>query len=145
MQNLLFQILVIVIAVDLFALGVLVVFLLNARINLRRQVANTRYHVTVMELAKQSESSQVAAEALSIPVDQFVNYCQENWIELPEARLERIELQKERKHAEQKRIMDEEVAWRAEQERLADERNRTQEEAARKRRERLKKFGFRES
>ena len=44
--------------------------------------------------------------------------------------------------AEQKRILDEEAAWRAEQERLADERRAAKEEGARQRHDRLRRFGF---
>lgn len=145
MQSLLYQILVIVIALDVFALGVLVVFLINARINVGRKITANQYHMDVLETAQKVETSQLAAETLSMPVEQFVNYCQDKGIELPEARVERIQRQKERKQAEQQRIMDEELAWRNEQEKLAEERNRTQEEAVRKRRERLRKFGFPES
>ena len=143
MQRLLLNILMAIIALDVLALGVLVLFLYNARINLRRHIMTRRRHFRTIDASNAVPTSREAAELLGIPLNDFTDYCGVHGIELPEERIERIEKERIAKEEEQQRILAEEAAWRAEQEQLAEERRRAKEEEARRRRERLKKFGFR--
>jgi len=138
-----YKVLMIILAVDLFAVGVLLIFLFNARMNLRRQITEQRFYAKAFSLALQLDSSDTAAEMMGISRDDFVAFCKHKRIEIPEDRNERLERERKEQEEQQKRIMAEEAAWRAEQERLMEERRKSQEEDARKRKERLKKFGFR--
>ena len=132
-----------IVALNLFALAVLVIFFWNARINLKRQIDNRRFLINVLNTAKNSKSSTEASELLNISLDEYVSFCQLKGIDTPEQRkAKKDEIQRKKDEAE-RRIMEEEAAWHAQQEKLEEERRRAIEEDARKRKDRLKKFGFR--
>ena len=143
MNVILFKILMWIIAFNLFALGVLVIFLINARLNLKRDIIRKKFFFDAYRLATSVNSSEEAAKRLKITREEFIAFCKLRNIETPEEIKERLETEKKQKEEEQKRILDEESAWRTEQERIREERRKEQEEDARKRKERLKKFGFR--
>ena len=142
MYSLLLDIFWLVILLDLFALAVVVVFFINARINLQRQIINQRFFVKAVKAAKTAESSIAAAEMLNIDSDEFTKYCEMKSIDIPEVRTEKKERVERVKREEEQKILQEEAKWRAEQEKLLEERRKEQEESARKRKENLKKFGF---
>ena len=132
-----------VVVLNLFALAILVIFLWNARINLQRQIDDKRFLIRALNAASNSKSSTAAAEMMNISVDEFVSYCQMKGIDTPEQREEKKEKIKKIKEEAENKIMEEEAAWRAAQEKLEEERHKSIEEEALKRKERLKKFGFR--
>ncbi len=136
------QILFWVLALDLFTLGVMLLFMVNARVNLRREITEQRIYFNAMALASMMTTCEEAAERMHISTNDFKSLCELKNIELPEVRLERIKQEKEADEAEKQRIMAEEAAWRAEQERIMEERRKAAEEDARTRKERLRKFGF---
>ncbi|MCD6309027.1 MAG: hypothetical protein J7M24_08545 [Candidatus Latescibacteria bacterium] len=137
-----YKVLMVVIAVDLFAVGVLLIFLFNSRMNLKRQIIEQRFYIRAYYLATTLDSSDTAAEMMGIPREVFLTFCKNRNIEIPEDRIERLEQERLEQEQQEQRIMAEEAAWRAEQERLMEERRKSQEEEARKRMEKLKKFGF---
>ena len=143
MNVILFKILMWVIAFNLFALGVLVIFLINARLNLKRDIIRKKFYFDAYRLATSANSSEEAAEKLNITCEEFISFCKLRDIETPEEIRERLEAERKQEEEEQQRILDEEAAWRAEQERIIEERRKAQEEDDRQRKERLKKFGFR--
>ena len=128
---------------DLFAVLVLVLVLINARINLYRQIESIRSYYRVFEVTRSAKTSYEAAELLGMDVDDYVSFCRMRRIETPEERVEKAERIERDREAQEQRILNEEAAWRAEQEHILEERRKSQEEEARKRKERLKKFGFR--
>ena len=132
-----------IIAFDIFAIGVLVLFLINARINLKNEIINKQFYVKTLLFAENSPSSAKAAEKLNVSVKEFTDFCKKRNIELPEERNERTEAENKKKEEEQIKLLEEEAAWRAEQERITEERRKDQEEETRQRKERLNKFGFR--
>ncbi len=132
-----------IIAFDIFAIGVLVLFLINARINLKNEIVNKQVYVKTILFAGNSPSSEKAAENLNVSVEEFTDFCKKRNIELPEERNERIETENKKKEEEQIRLLEEEASWRAEQELITEERRKAQEEETRQRKERLNKFGFR--
>lgn len=138
----LYKLLLIILAVDVVLATVYVVFLVNARINLKRQFIIERFSVRAIKTAQKSESTEQAAEDLNMTVEEFEEFCRVNRIETPEVRKERIEAAEKRKKEEMRKILEEEATWRAEQERIAETRRLEQEEDARKRKQRLKKFGI---
>ena len=142
MNVILFKILMWIIAFNLFALGVLVIFLINARLNLKRDIIRKKFFFDAYNMATSATSSYEAAEKLGITREEFISFCKLRGIETPEEIKERLEAERKQEEEEKQRIFDEEAAWRAEQERIIEERRKAQEEDARKRKERLKKFGF---
>jgi hypothetical protein len=141
-QELLTKFLLLVVAAIFLLTGVLVVFLVNARFNLKRKLQERQRILHILSTAQNMESTEKAAELLGMNLEDFTDFCRRMNIELPEARLARIETQKRKKDEELKRIMDEETAWRIEQEKLNEERLREKELEAKKRRDRLRKFGI---
>ena len=142
MYSILLDIFWIVILVDLFVLAVMIVFFINARINLHRQIVNTRFFLRVLNASKVAPTSLKAAEMLNIDLDEFNSYCQMKGIESPEKRIEKKDKIDRKKREEEQRIVDEEAAWRAEQEKALEKKRQEQEKASQERKERLKKFGF---
>ncbi len=142
MYDLLADILWTFLLIDLFALGLLLILFINARVNLNRQLNRTRYFFNVLNISRASQTSYAAAEHLGISIDEYTDYCRKKGIETPEERIEKQKRIDDEKQKQEQRILDEEAAWRAEQERLMEERRRSQEEESRERRNRLKKFGF---
>jgi len=142
MQLLLNKFLLIIIAIDVFAFGLLIIFLINTRINILRKVNRARLFIRILEISKSANSSEEAAQVLGITRENFIQYSEERNIESPEIRIKREEKNEKMKEYEEKRIMDEEARWRAEQEKTSAERKHILEEQARKRKERLGKFGF---
>ena len=132
----------IVLIVDLFAIGVLLVFLINTRINASRQAANTYFFISVLKTARKASSSDDAAQLLNIGRDDFISYCELKGIETPEQRKEKKEEQDRMKQEHAIKIQEDEELWRTEQEKKLEQRRIEQEEAIQKRKERLKKFGF---
>ena len=143
MNVILFKILMWIIAFNLFALGVLVIFLINARLNLKRDIIRKKYYFDAYKIAISATSSDKAADKLGITREEFIAFCKLRNIETPEELQERLETERKQEEEEKQRILGEEAAWRAEQERIKEERRKAQEEDARIRKERLKKFGFR--
>jgi len=142
MQLLLNKFLLIIIAIDVFAFGLLIIFLINTRINILRKVNRARLFIRILEISKSANSSEEAAQVLGITRENFIQYSEERNIESPEIRIKREEKNEKMKEDEEKRIMDEEARWRAEQEKTSAERKHILEEQARKRKDRLSKFGF---
>ena len=132
-----------IILFNLFALAVLIIFIWNARINLQRQINNRRFFINILNTAKNTKSSVEAAELLNISLDEYVSYCQIKSIDTPEERKEKKEEIQKKKEEQELKMMEEEAAWRAEQEKREDDRRKSIEEKANKRKEKLKKFGFR--
>ncbi len=139
----LMKILMWALALDLLAVGVLILFLLNARANMKREIIEQRFFAKAYYYAMHLESSEAAAEILNVSGDDFREFCKLKNIELPEDRIERKDRETREKEEQRQRILAEEAAWRAEQERAQEEQRKAQEDEARARKERLKKFGFR--
>lgn len=142
MQEILNKILVVSIAIDIFAAGALVLFLINFRLNIRRRLAEREFALLMLTSIQKSDTIEQVARIMGMPVSEITEYCQERGIETPEARTARIEDVKRRQDDENRRIIEEEAAWRAEQERINQERNREREQEAKRRKERLRKFGI---
>ncbi len=140
-QHYLSRILVIVVALNVFALGVLLVFLVNFRINIRRRVLEREFALRLLVAVQKSASTEEVARHTGLPVSDVSEYCRVRGIETPEERTSRLELIRQRKEEEARRIMEEEALWRSEQERITAERQREKEQEAKRRRERMKKFG----
>jgi len=132
-----------IVAFNLFALSILVIFFWNARINIKRQINNKRFLINILKTAKNSKSSAEAAELMNISLDEYVSFCQMKGIDTPEERKSKNDEIKKRKDEAERKIFEEEAAWRAEQEKMDEERRKSLEEDTRKRKDRLKKFGFR--
>jgi galactokinase len=142
LQMYLNKILIIIIATDIFALGILAVFLFNHRVNIRRKAQAREFSLRMLAALQNSETvSQVAAH-MGLEVTDVMQYCQAHGLETPEERKSRLEAIKKRKEDETRKIMEEEQAWRQEQEHIAEERQREKDVTAKIRRERLKKFGI---
>jgi len=142
LQDVLNRILTIVIAVDVFALGVLVVFIINFRINLRRRIAEREFAMLLISAVQKSETTEQVSRTLNINVSEITNFCIARGIELPEARIARLEAVKRQTEEENRRIMEEEANWRAEQEHIKEALQREKEADLKKRKERLRKFGI---
>jgi hypothetical protein len=143
MTGMLYRVLVWIIALNIFSLGVLIAFLINARINLKRDIKQKARFYKFITLARTAKSSETAAQQVGISVEEFTLFCEHNGIETPEHREARIKKEQDQEEAERQRILAEEAAWRSEQERILEERRQAQEEESRTRKERLRKFGFR--
>ncbi|HUT62765.1 MAG TPA: hypothetical protein VMZ04_02295 [Anaerolineae bacterium] len=142
MDLMLNKIFITIIAIDFFALGVLLIFLINARMNLKREIAEKKVYFKALTVVQTARSSEEAAKEMKISPNEFILYCEEKNIEIPEKRKERLDKIKKTQEEDQQRIMEEEAAWRAEQEQIAEERRKAKEEEARKRQERFRKFRF---
>ncbi len=142
MYHLLFNILIAVIAINVFALGALALLLVNARIVLRRNLIKRHMHFRTVDVSLTATTSFQAAEILGIEEESYRAYCEEHQIELPEDRIARKQAEERKLQVEKDRILAEEASWRAEQEKNDEERRRSQEVEARSRVERLKRFGF---
>ena len=126
LETVLLKVLFIVVAVNLFALGVLVVFLINARVNLKRNIKEQQFLLNILKAVRYGSSTEEASKKLGITVEEFEEFCAKRMLETPDQRKERIALQEERKENETKRILAEEAEWRAEQERVKEERRKIQ-------------------
>lgn len=142
MSSFMYKILIWIVAADTAALGILVLFLINARINLKRSLKIKGFYYRAMHMAQIEKSSDVAAERLNISREDFEAFCHANNMETPEERESRIDRDRKNEEAERQRILNEEAEWRAEQERIIEERRSAQEDESKRRKERLKKFGF---
>ena len=142
MQEILNKLLTTVIAIDLFAVGILILFLLNFRLNIRRRVADREFSLLLLSSIQNSETTEQVSKIMNMPASEITLYCRERGIEVPETRTARVAEIVNRQNAETRRIMEEEAAWRAEQERINQERNEEREMEAKRRKERLRKFGL---
>lgn len=142
MIDFLYNILWMILMVNLAAMGVLIIFFFNARYNLRRQIIYKNYYIKVVKAAYSAESSEKAAAMLRMNVETFKNFCKQKGLDTPEVRKEKQEKIENKRKDEDERVRLEEEEWRAEQERIIQERVRLQEEDMKKRKERLKKFGM---
>lgn len=142
LQECLNRILIIVLAFDVVALGILVVFLFNHRVNIQRKAREREFSLKMLAALQQSDTVAETAAHLGIEVSDVVQYCHSLDLETPEERKARLDSIRQRKEEETRKIMEEETAWREEQERIAEERQRDKEQNSAKRRERLKKFGI---
>lgn len=136
MYYILLDIFWLVVLLDLFALTVMVVFFINARINLQRQIINQRLFVSAVKAAKTTESSVAAAKMMNIDPGEFTTYCEKKGIDTPEVRIEKKEKAERMKREEEQIILQEEANKRAEQEKLLEQHHKEQEDA-RKRKKRL--------
>ena len=91
MYSILLDIFWVIILIDILALAIMVVFFINARINLHRQIVNTRFFLRALNASKAAYTSLEAAELLNIDLDEFTTYCQMKGIESPEKRIEKKE------------------------------------------------------
>lgn len=142
LQDYLNRILVYVVALNVFALGVFLVFLVNFRINIRRRIGEREFALRMLMAIQRSVSTEEVSRQIGIQVADIIDYCKDRGIETPEERFARLEMIRKRKEDENRRILEEEALWRAEQERITADRQREKEMDAKKRRERLKKFGI---
>jgi hypothetical protein len=142
MYSLLFDIFWVILLINVFGFAIMAVFFINARMNLRRQVKNTRYFMRAFEYSKTAESSLEAAEMMNVSLDEFIDFCTMKGIERPEKRIEARDRMDKAKRDEEERILAEEAAWRSEQEKVLEEKRKDHEKAAQERKKRLKKFGF---
>ncbi len=142
LQNILNRLLFIVIAADLLALGLLLVFIWNFRVTVKRRIAERRFATNMLTAVQKSETTDQVARLMNVPPQEVIDYCTERNIELPETRIARLADAQRQKDEENQRIMEEEAAWRAEQERLSDARLREKEVELKMRKERLRKFGI---
>ena len=142
LQHYLVKILIFLIALDLVIAGVMVIFMINIRIILKKRFMERRFEIRAMKAAQKSTTSKEAAKQLGIPIEEFTSFCTSKNIMLPEERTRRKEEAERRKQEDMRRIMEEEAAWRAEQDRIAEERRKEKEEETKRRKERLKKFGI---
>ena len=138
----LIKVLLAVIAGIFFLSGILVLYMVNSRINLKRKLQERQRVLRIMTIAQNMESTEKAAEAVGMKVEDFVLFCKRMSVELPEARIARLESLRIKKEEELNRIMEEEAAWRIEQEKINEERRLEKELEAKKRRDRLRKFGI---
>ncbi len=132
-----------IVVLNLFALAVLVIFFCNARINLKRQIDNKRFLIKFLNSAKNSKTTAEAAVFMGISLDDYLSFCKERGIDTPDQRRELIEKVQKKKADDERKIREEEATWRAEQDTLNEDRRKAIEEETQKRKERLKKFGFR--
>ena len=73
-----------VILIDLFTLAVLVLFLINARINMTRAISGARFYQRAVEISKMANTSSEAAAKLGMNVDAYTNYARQKSIDTPE-------------------------------------------------------------
>ena len=132
-----------VILLNLLAIALLFLFLINARINVKRKASNLRFYHRVLEYSKITGSSYEAAEKLNMKTDAYATYCHDKSIETPEFRKERAERQERERQNQEKRMIEEEARWRAEQERILEEARKAKEEELRERKVNLRKSGLR--
>lgn len=137
MYYILFDIFWLVVLLDIIALTVMVIFFVNARIILRRQIINQRFFARTLKAAKTTESSVAAAKMLNIDSGEFTTYCEKKGIDTPEVRIEKKEKAERMKREEEQKILQEKANKRAEKEKLLAEKHKEQEEDARKRKKRL--------
>ena len=143
MEHIMLKIIMIIIALDVFALGVLLIFILNARSNIKRKILETRFNIKVLDISDKSESSEEAARELRITPEEFITHCKVRHFPTPEQRLKIAEENKRAEKEAQRKIEEEEAAWKAEQVQIIEERRILKEKENHERRERLKKFGYR--
>lgn len=142
MSHALFKIFMVIIAINVFTLGVLVLFLINTRVNIKRRILKKQFYLKTVAISNTANSTKAAAQALLVTPEEYIAFCKERHIETPEDRLENLEKKRLTEEKEQRKILEEEAAWRTEQEKIKEERRIAQEEESRKRKLRLKKFGF---
>ncbi len=138
----LFNILIIVVAINLLIGGIYIVFLLNARMILKNQYIQRRFEIKTILAAQQVSSSDEAAKHLGLTTEEFITLCDNSNIDTPEQRQDKKDHAEERKQKELRRVAEEEAEWRAEQEKMAEQMRKEQEEEDRKRKERIRKFGI---
>lgn len=138
MYYILLDIFWLVVLLDIIALTVMVVFFVNARIILRRQITNQRFFARTLKAAMTTESSVAAAKMLNIDSGEFTTYCKKKGIDTPEVRIEKKEKAERMKREEEQKILQEKANKYAEKEKLLAEKHKEQEEDARKRKNRLK-------
>jgi len=141
-QHYLLKFLVFFIALDLVFAGVMVIFIINIRIILKKRFIERRFEIRAIKAAQKSKTSEEAAKQAGISIEEFANFCKRRSIVAPEERIRRKEEAEKRKQDDMRRIMEEEAAWRAEQERVTEEHRKEKEEETKRRKERLKKFGI---
>ena len=131
-----------IIALNTAAAGILFIFLVNYRITIKRRAAEREFALLLLMTIKKSTTTEQVAKELGLKVEDVARYCHAHGLETPEEAADRTALVARRKEEEERRIAEEEAIWRAEQERINTERIREKELEAKKRRERLKKFGI---
>ena len=81
-------------------------------------------------------------EQTRISLNEFLKYCKDKGIETPEERKEKRDRIQKKKEEQERKMMEDEAAWHAEQQKIDDKRHKEIEEEAKKRKQRLQKFGF---
>ncbi|MCE5249896.1 hypothetical protein LLG96_06715 [bacterium] len=142
LQLFLYKVFFIILAIDIVAAGVMLVFVVNIRQILKKQFIERRFEIRAIVTAQNARSSESAARDLEISVKEFNDFCARKGIQTPEQRKAKKEEAEKKRQSELQRIMEEEASWRAEQEKMAEDRRKEQEEEARKRKDRLRKFGI---
>ena len=142
LQQYLVKFLVFFIAADIVIAGVLVIFIINIRIILRRKFYKNLFEIRTIKAAQQMETSEEAAQEVGMSTEEFIVFCKEKRIITPEVKKERIEKAEKRKSDDMRRVNEEEANWRKEQEKVNEQIRVEKEEDARKRKERLRKFGI---
>lgn len=142
LEAFLHKFLMFVIALNVFVLGIMVIFLVNFRMNIKRRVTQREFALLLLMTIKKSASTEQVAKQLGLTTEFVMNYCHAHGLETPEEAANRIATAARRKEEEERRIAEEEATWRAEQERINTERIREKELESKRRRERLKKFGI---
>ena len=89
------KIIIAIIAIDLFALSVYLIFLINVRIISQKEQKKRQLYLQLSYAAMYNSKNETAAEKLNMSVDEFIEKCKEFNIELPETRVEKIEQEKE--------------------------------------------------
>lgn len=142
LQQYLIKILVFIIAANIVIAGILVIFIINIRIILRRKFYKNLFEIRLIKAAQQAETSEEAAVEMKMTTEEFIEFCKEKRIVTPEAKKEKIDKTEQRKKEDMERVMEEEATWRAEQEKIASQIRKEKEAEAQKRKERLRKFGI---
>ena len=88
------KILIAVIAIDLFALSVYLIFIINVRIISQKEQKKRQLYLQLSYAAFYNSKNENAAKKLTMSVDEFIEKCKEFKIELPETRVEKIEQKK---------------------------------------------------
>jgi hypothetical protein len=141
-QAILIKVLLSVVAGIFFLTGILVIFMVNSRVNLTRRIHQRQRALRILNAAQEMESTEKAAESMNMKVEDFRDFCRRFSIELPEARVARQETLRRKKEEEIKHILEEEASWRAEQEKVKEKRRLEKEQDAKRKRDRLRKFGI---
>ena len=98
------KIIIAVIALDLFAVAVYIVFLINLRIICQKEQKKRQLKLQLSYACLYNSKNETAAKKLNMSVDEYIEKCKEFNIELPESRVEKLEQEKVEKEQMEKAI-----------------------------------------